>query len=169
MGDAAAVLERSGFMFQRPGGARVIGGVEEGAYGWVAMNYVQGGLHSAVLGAPLEVSSAAPAVVAAVAAAPGDAAGHGVSGGGGGGGDGDGTAGSLDLGGSSLEVRSLPVVTLRRTFRRMQSMLAVWLASTLRMLFCLLCVCVCCFGNAGAGPCSAAGAPVVEAGSGGPG
>jgi hypothetical protein len=124
----AATAAGSGFLF-RPNWARTISGAQEGMYGWVALNYAQGLLdepraleeqlagagavagEQGGAGAAAGRGSAAAAAVAAggkVGARAADGAGEGGAGGvkyRGHRGAHQITMGSLDLGGSSLEVR----------------------------------------------------------------
>jgi len=130
LGHVRAALRRSAFAFE-DGWARVISGADEGAFGWIALNYLAGRLRPAAPQllplAPALAPGGAPAaahVASAAGAAGGRPGGAGAAAGSGGGarppGAGAGAAvdaaaagwdtlGALDLGGSSLEVTFMPL------------------------------------------------------------
>jgi len=130
LGHVRAALRRSAFAFE-DGWARVISGADEGAFGWIALNYLAGRLRPAApqllpLAPALAPGGALAAahVASAAGAAGGRPGGAGAAAGGGGGarppGAGAGAAvdaaaagwdtlGALDLGGSSLEVTFMPL------------------------------------------------------------
>jgi len=129
LGHVRAALRASSFAFE-DGWARVISGADEGAFGWIALNYLAGRLRPGAPRllpvAPARAPGGAPAaahVASAAGAAGGRPGGAGAAAGGGGArppGAGAGAAvdaaaegwdtlGALDLGGSSLEVTFMPL------------------------------------------------------------
>ncbi|KAK9807631.1 hypothetical protein WJX72_004780 [[Myrmecia] bisecta] len=95
-------LADSAFRFE-PSWARVISGVDEGIFGWIALNYLTGHLAPHPLTAPKSpltdeaVAAAADQLSSSGSASRVRAAEHGLE-----------TVGALDLGGSSLEVSFVP-------------------------------------------------------------
>ncbi|BDA48267.1 probable ectonucleoside triphosphate diphosphohydrolase 5 at N-terminal half [Coccomyxa sp. Obi] len=99
--DVRAALSRCNFRFEASY-AKVISGEEEGVYGWIAVNYLNGHLAPSALPAPVvmhgqEAASKEEAASEESVAGAGNAAELGVE-----------TVGTLDLGGSSLEITFLP-------------------------------------------------------------
>jgi len=88
LNDINQVLESSPFSF-RPEYVKVIDGADEGVYGWVGLNYIEGRLKASLGAAP---SPLRHPVADAEKAAPYEQE----------------TVGALDLGGSSLEVTFIP-------------------------------------------------------------
>ncbi|GIL43178.1 hypothetical protein Vafri_991 [Volvox africanus] len=130
------VLRSSGFRFE-PDWARIISGTDEGVYGWIAINYLRGHLDGPTSLAVAYATAAAAraggtSAAAAVAAAMGRRGGGEVAGGSVTAGEANvvgtgavapslvGTVGSLDLGGSSLEMVYCSEAVLVEDWRRQQ-------------------------------------------------
>ncbi|GLI68899.1 hypothetical protein VaNZ11_013447 [Volvox africanus] len=133
---ARDVLRSSGFRFE-PDWARIISGTDEGVYGWIAINYLRGHLDGPTsLAVAYATAAAARAggteAAAAVAAAMGRRGGGWVAGASGAVGGANvvglgaaasslvATVGSLDLGGSSLEMVYCSEAVLVEDWRRQQ-------------------------------------------------